>query len=497
MRIFTAYLAHETNSFSPIPTTLASFEDSGLFRPGQCEAPAPGKSAQLLGAGYFYEEACRRGDEVTLGLCAQAQPSRPLNRTDYQTLRTWLLEDLKTAAAHPLDLVLIMMHGSMMAEGCDDCEGDIMAAMRAIVGPDVAIGLLLDLHCNVTAAMLESATIVKACKEYPHTDFDARARELYALCAEIRERKVKPTIAFQRVPMLGLYQTAHAPMRPFIDEIMRREQEPGLRSITLAHGFPWSDFPDAGASVIVVADNNQKLAERTAHEIANRFFELRASGQATMADVHQALDQASAHKSGTVVIADIADNPGGGAPSDSTFLLREILRRGLTDVGIAFMWDPAALDLAFAAGEGAELPLRIGGKVGIWSGDPVDVEAKIIRLRTDATQPHIATGQTPLGRTALISTNGVEIILNDVRQQPFSPDGLIASGMDVWSKRLVVLKSTHHFYAGFHERAAAIIYCDTPGALNGDVAARPYTRIRRPIWPLDDIQSIHALAAAE
>src|SRR5690606_12137310 len=116
--------------------------------------------------------------------------------------------------AQPLDLVLVMMHGSMMAEGCDDCEGDIMAAMRAIVGPDVAIGLLLDLHCNVTEAMLENATIVKACKEYPHTDFDARARELYALCADIRERKVKPTIAFQRVPMLGLYQTAHAPMRP-------------------------------------------------------------------------------------------------------------------------------------------------------------------------------------------------------------------------------------------------------------------------------------------
>ncbi|HRP11833.1 MAG TPA: MlrC C-terminal domain-containing protein, partial [Terricaulis sp.] len=123
----------------------------------------------------------------------------------------------------------------------------------------------------------------------------------------------------------------------------------------------------------------------------------------------------------------------------------------------------------------------------------------IVRLRTDATQPHIATGQTALGRTALISANGVEIILNDIRQQPFSPEGLIAAGMDVWSKRILVVKSTHHFYAGFSHRAGAIIYCDTPGALNGDVAGRPYKRLRRPIWPLDDIQSIGtpAPAAAE
>src|SRR5690606_32403727 len=161
-------------------------------------------------------------------------------------------------------------------------------------------------------------------------------------------------------------------------EIMRREQEPGICSITLAHGFPWSDFPGAGASVIVVTDGDQRLADQTAHEIATRFFELRASGQAKMADIDHALDLAHSPESGTVVIADIADNPGGGAPSDSTFILREILRRGLTDVGIAYMWDPAALDLAFAAGEGARLPLRIGGKVGVWSGDPIDIEATVV-----------------------------------------------------------------------------------------------------------------------
>lgn len=499
MRVFTAYLAHETNSFSPIPTNLASFREGAFYRPGFSPPLSPASKDGLLGAGYFYEEALRRGDEVSVGLCAHAQPSRPLNRRDYETLRGWLLEDVTTAAAAGVDLVLIMMHGSMMAEGYDDCEGDLAGAIRDIVGPDVPIGLLLDLHCNVTEAMLTNATIVKACKEYPHTDFDDRAKELYEICAQVRRGEIRPTCGFKRVPMLGLYQTSRPPMRPFIDDIMQREKQPGVVSITLGHGFPWSDFPDASASVIVVTNGDQVLADELAATIASEFFALRQSGQARLLNVQEALDQALRVKTGTVVVADMADNPGGGAPSDATFTLREALRRGVTDIGFAYFWDPAAVNLAFAAGEGAQLPLRVGGKVGVWSGDPVDLEATVVRLRTDATQPHIATGKTPLGRTALVRANGIEIILNDIRQQPFSPLGLIEAGMDAWSKRVLVVKSTHHFYAGFAEQAAAIIYCDSPGALNADVAGRPYRRIRRPIWPLDDIQFIDppTTAAAE
>ncbi|MCC7395285.1 MAG: M81 family metallopeptidase [Sphingomonadaceae bacterium] len=489
MKIFTAYLAHETNTFSPIPTNLAAFYEGGFYRPQESPPPAPGASEHLLGASYFYEEAQRRGDEVVVGLCAQAQPSRPTNRKDYLQLRQWLLDDL-TAAREGIDMVLVMMHGAMMAEGCDDCEGDIIAAMRAIVGPDVPIGLLLDLHCNITPTMLDNATIVKACKEYPHTDFDARARELYALCAAIRRGSITPALGFCRVPMLGLFQTAQDPMRSFIDAILLREETPDLCSITLAHGFPWSDFAHAGASVIVYADKDAALAQRSAEAIAEQFFTLRESGQARLSSVDEAIDQALACDDGTVVIADIADNPGGGAPSDSTFVLGELLRRGVENVALAYIWDPAAVDLAFIAGEGARLPMRVGGKVSRWSGSPVDVEVEVLCLRTDATQQHIATGPTPLGRTALVRANGIDIILNDLRQQPFSPQGFVEAGVDPWTKKIVVVKSTHHFYAAFHQRAAQIIYCDTPGALNADVKHRPYQHIRRPIWPIDPIERL-------
>ncbi len=494
MKIFTAYLAHETNSFSPIPTNLRSFEELGVYRTGM--GPPEEDIALLRGSALFYKEAMRRGDEAVVGLSAHAQPSRPTKRADYETLRSWLLEDLRLAK--DVDIVLLFMHGSMMAEGYDDCESDILGCVRDIVGDEVPVGLLLDLHCNVTSQMLEKASFVTACKEYPHTDFEERAVELYDLCVRLREKKIQPKVGFARAPMLGLFQTAQPPMRDFVDHIMAREKDPGILSITLAHGFPWSDFKDAGAGVIVITDNDQSLADTRAAEICEEFFALRERGQARLYSVEEAVSAALANEEGAVVIADMSDNPGGGAASDSTFLLKELLKRGADNAAVAYVWDPAAVEIAFAAGEGARLPLRIGGKISQFSGQPVDLDVEVVALRTDAMQPHIADGEpTALGRTALVSSNGVEIILNDVRQQPFSAEGLVAAGLDPWSKKILVLKSSHHFYANFHEKAAKIIYCDAPGLLNGDAKKRPYKKITRPIWPLDDITQPNVTERAE
>jgi len=491
MKIFAAYFAHETNSFSPVPTNLESFRQLGLYRPGSGAVLEP---ATLKGAWHFYQEAQRRGDQVATGLCAHAQPSRPCRQADYERLRGWLLQDLEDAA-DGLDMVLLFMHGAMMAEGCDDCEGDVLERIRAVVGPDIPIGLLLDLHCNVTDAMLQHATIIKACKEYPHTDFRARALELYDLCAHSRRGAISPTVALVRVPMFGLFQTAKPPMRPFIDSLIECERAANVLSISLGHGFPWSDFPGAGASVLVTTDDDPALAGDLARTIAREFFDLRERGQSALASIDQALDEAAAVATGTVVVADMADNPGGGAASDSTFILRRLLERGVREAAVAYIWDPGAVDLAFAAGEGARLPLSIGGKVGPASGEPVDLEVTIEHLRSDANQAHIADGTpTRLGRTAVVSAGGIDIALNDIRQQPFTPEGLAECGIDPWAKRLLVLKSSHHFYAGFHRRAARIIYCDAPGLLNSDVRRLPYARVRRPIWPLDPIEDF---AAAE
>ena len=201
--------------------------------------------------------------------------------------------------------------------------------------------------------MRDEATFLIPCKEYPHTDFQERAEELYELCAQTRTGKLKPSHAYVQIPRLGLYQTAKEPMRSFVDSIIADEKKEGMLAICLAHGFPWADFQDAGASIIVYTDGKPELAQAEAQRLANRFFDLRETGQARLASVETAVEEAMSVDSGTAIIADMSDNPGGGAASDSTFILQELLRQGAKDVLLAYFWDPTALDLAFAAGVGA------------------------------------------------------------------------------------------------------------------------------------------------
>jgi microcystin degradation protein MlrC len=488
MHIFLAALAHETNSFSPIPTTLRSFEEGILYRPrgGTNRAEALG----FPGYGFLLDVAAEQGDRVTCGLCAWAQPGGPVARAVYESLRNELLGQL--AATGPVDAVFLVLHGAMIAHGYDDCEGDLLARVRALVGPGVPVGALLDLHATLTPRMLASGAVLIACKEYPHTDYLARTRELHAILARMAAGACRPDALMRRVPMLGVFGTGDGPMRALVDQVCELEAVPGILSISLVHGFPWSDTAQTGAAVLVVfeaGDESAAQADRIAAGLARDFLALRTAGSHAALLVEAALDTARAASGrGLVVLADSSDNPGGGAACDSTFVLRALLERGVRDAALGMIWDPLAVQLALDSGVGAELPLRIGGKVGKASGLPVDVLATVTAVRHDARQHGLAGRFTEaLGDAVAIRAAGIDIVLNTRRQQVFSPECFTQLGIDLASKRLVVVKSTRHFRAHFDAIAAATIICDAPGALNSDLARLPYAHLARPMWPLDPI----------
>ena len=483
MRIFTAALAHETNSFSPIPTTRKSFEDGLLLRPGDRRH---NRSLPFMGLDAFDRKAHEGGHELVRSTIAFAQPSAPTVRADYEGMRDEILADLEAGGA--FDMVLLGLHGAMMAEGYPDCEGDIIKCVRDCVGPKVPIGVLLDLHCNVTDLMLDNATLIVACREYPHTDFSERGAELFGHLEDVVLGRTNPLTVQVRVPMLGMFHTPREPMRTLVDDARAFERDNNVVQVTLAHGFSWADFEGCSASVLVTSDGDEQKAQRVAQELAARFFKLRGKGTEPMLTVDEALYAVEAVSEGTVVLSDGSDNAGGGAASDSTFLLKACLERGMQGVAIGLLWDPGAVETAFLAGEGATLEMRIGGKAGKESGDPVDLTAKVKKLTTDKRHQLFTENQmTRLGRTALIEADGIEIVLNDLRQQPMHPSAFTEAGCDPWSKRLVIVKSAQHFYAGFAEQAAQILYCDAGGSLTMDATTRPYKHIRRPMWPLDDI----------
>ena len=479
MRIFSGALATETNTFGPMPTGLASFNDRGYFPAGQhpdhmLYFSGPLWAARLRGAEH--------GWDLVEGMVAGAQPSGITTRHAYETLREELLRDLR--AALPVDMVLLGLHGAMVADGYDDCEGDLLRHVRQIVGPGVVIGAELDPHNHLSQAMLDHADLLVCYKEYPHTDVKERALELVDLCAALVEKRIRPTLTVVDCEMITLVHTSRNPARSFVDKIQSLEGHDGVLSISITHGFPWGDVADMGTKVFVYTDNNPAQAAALARQLADELIAMREQLAPAYPDIDAALDQALAFDGAPVVIADSADNPGGGAASDSTFILRRLLERGIGNAVLGPLWDPIAVRIAFDAGVGAQLPLRVGGKISPLSGDPVDLQCTVKALAPSLVQTGLSNTPTPMGDCALVEANGIEILLVTLRNQAMGTDLFTGAGCDLARHKLIVLKSSQHFYASFSKIAAKVIYADAPGAVARDLNTLPYRKVRRPKWPL-------------
>ena len=208
MKVFIAGFDTETNTFAPIPTGYQNFADAFLAHGDATRLPSNYCSNQLI---IWRQQAEARGWEVAEGLCTYAEPGGRIVAAAYERLREELLEDLRRAM--PVDVVLLALHGAMAAEGVDDCEGDILARTRAIVGDSVAVGAELDLHCHLTDAMIRCATALVIYKEYPHTDIGDRAEELFTLIADAAEGRTHPVMATWDCRLVGAFRTTAPPLR--------------------------------------------------------------------------------------------------------------------------------------------------------------------------------------------------------------------------------------------------------------------------------------------
>ena len=476
MRIFTAAFETETNTFSPLPTGLASFERYGVQR-GRLAAITPAVHTGSMLA--WRARAERDGHTVIESIAASAEPAGRVLQRVYEGLRDELLADLK--AALPIDIVLLYLHGAMVAEHEDDCEGDIIARARGIVGEQAVIGAELDLHCHLTARMVEYATALVTFKEYPHDDILERADDLYTLCTAAAAGRVHPVTCLHDCGIIGQWPTTREPVKSFIQRLREVEGD-GILSVSLGHGYPWGDVADVGAKIVVIADGDRARAKSLASELADRFWEMREAARYPAVSIDVGLDAALARARGPSVLADGADNAGGGAPADSTFVARRIIERGIRNVASAAYYDPMAVDICFEAGVGAVLDLRVGGKLGIASGQPFDLHATVRAVREDHQQQSLI-GTMSLGRSAWIEAEGIDFVLVSVRTQVFAPDAFTGLGIDLFTKRIVVVKSTQHFYRKFESVAAQIIYLGAPGALRFDSENIAYTKRDPHYWP--------------
>jgi microcystin degradation protein MlrC len=492
MHLFTASLGTETNTFSPIPTGAALFADTYLVRGGDY-----GQTPDLfaLPMMVFRDRGRARGWRVTESLCTFAVPAGPTIDSVYAGFRDEILSDLRRAM--PVNAVILSLHGAMVAESIESCETDLVRCIREIVGPKVPIGVELDLHCHLTPGLVETADAIVIFKEYPHVDAAERAVELFEVIAGCVEGRLRPVMASFDCRMIGLYPTTTEPMASFVARMKAAEGRSGILSVSVAHGFPWGDVTELGTRVLVVADGNESAARALAEELGGELRALRSRIEPPWTPLDRALDEALSAPEGPVVLADVADNAGGGAPSDSTFVLRALLERRVSNAAVGCFWDPGVVGLAFEAGEGARLKVRLGGKLGAMSGDPLDLEVVVRKLTREATQRYLGASRARMGDTAALEAGGIDIVVNAVRCQTFSPEAFRAVGVEPAEKRLVVVKSMNHFRAGFAPLAKKIIYCAAPGAIDVDYRRLGYRRVRRPIYPLDENAGVHAAVASD
>ncbi|MGV1837475.1 M81 family metallopeptidase [Rhizobium rhizogenes] len=479
MRIFTAVLATETNTFSPICVDRRAFEAS-LYAPPGTHPETPTLCSAPITVGR--RVAAEKGWELIEGTAAWADPAGLVNRRTYEDLRDEILDQLR--AALPVDGVVLGLHGAMVADGYEDTEGDFLTRVREIVGPDILLCVELDPHSHLTKKRLAAVDFLVYFKEFPHTDFVDRAEDLWRIAVDTLEGRVKPVMSVFDCRMIDVFPTSREPMRSFVDKIMAMEEaDKDILSISVIHGFMAGDVPEMGTKLLVVTDNKPDKGSALARDLGLELFSKRGTFIMPQIDEKQAVSEAMAATSWPVVIADLWDNPGGGTAGDATVVLQELLDRGARDTAIGTIWDPMAVQICMAAGEGAEIPLRFGAKSAPGTGSPIDGIVKIVRLVANA-EMRFGESFAPFGDAAHIELDGIDIILNSTRAQSFDPTLFSVMGIDPTQKKILVIKSTNHFYASFSKIASEILYCSAGTPYPNNPARTPYRRAPKDIWPM-------------
>ncbi len=486
MRVFTASLATETNTFSPVPTDRSSFETAFYAAPGT-HPETPTLCSSPLVALRQRAQVCHNLTVIE-GTATWAEPGGLIRKDVYEDLRDEILEQLR--AAMPVDCVVLGLHGAMVARDYDDCEGDLLTRIRDIVGPDIIVAAELDPHSHLTKKRVAAADILAAFLEFPHTDFYERGEHVVDLALRAAKGEIKPVIATFDCQMIDIFPTSQEPMRSFVDRLSALQGKGNILSASLIHGFMAADVPEMGTQVLVVSDEKKGADNGLAETLGREVQAMRGTTCMPVEPTNVVLDHIAARGASDkpYVIADVWDNPGGGVAGDNTAILRAIMERKFTHVGVATIWDPLAVRFALAAGEGAVLDMRFGGKAGPASDIPIDARVEVRTTRKQGWQS-FGDSQVPLGPCAVIRIvdTQIDVILNTNRTQTFEPDIFSRLGINPSAKEILLVKSTNHFYAGFKPIAEQIFYAAVAGTYPRDPRKTPYTKLTRPIWPIVDV----------
>jgi len=486
MRIAIGGFMHESNTFAPLPANRDRFLEGSLSY-GPAMVPIWREAHHEVGG--FIEAAATFGfDIVPLGM-AWATPSGPVTDEFFEHFCDALVTGVRITNA---DGVLIALHGAMVTPKYPAADTEITRRLREAIGPDKPLAVSLDFHGNVCPAMADYADIIVGYQTYPHIDQRQRGVLAGELLSRAVKKEIRPVTAAVSLPLfinlLG-QDTARAPMSTMMDHARAIEKRTGVLSVSIMAGFPYADVPDAGVSIIAVTDGNKEQAKAIADELAAGMWAVREQLNVPCPEAPEAVTQAIAATNTPVLLIDLGDNIGGGSAGDGTVLLAELIRQKAKGF-VVVLHAPAAVAAAKRDGIGCVFEGAVGGAVDRLHGDPVSVRGTVRSLHDgkwiEGEARHGGRRQNDQGHTAVIDLgDGNTLVLTSLRTPPFSLGQLTSLGIDPKQVSVIVVKAAVAYKAAYAPIAGEIIPVDTPGLTAINPARFTYTRIKRPMYPLD------------
>ncbi|HEU5096834.1 MAG TPA: M81 family metallopeptidase [Reyranella sp.] len=482
-----AMMMHETNTFSPLPTPIESFSRAGALSGQPAIGEAEGTNTSL---GVFIEIACKADAEFTLPMAASANPSGLVTKAAYEQMTAAIVNEVKKGC----DAVLLALHGAMVAEHYDDGEGELLNRIRQ-VAPDVPIAVALDFHTQMTDAMIKGATIITGYRTYPHIDMADTARRAGRTLLRTLAGEVVPQMVWGNRPIMSsslVHTPSREPMRTLMGMANQAEDSGQVLNASVFGGFPQADIPHLALSSVIVCDKRTAEGEILLNKILDTAWERREGFLFHPEPLSVQVARAKSYAEGPVVMADHGDNTASGGTQDVMSVVEEAIKQGLDNACAGPICDPACVAQMIKAGVGAEVTLELGGKVDMpamgLKGKPLEVTGKVKAI-TDGqfvvTGP-MATGTTiRMGRTAVLDTGKIQIVVSEKRAEPFDLGVFTHCGIDPRAKKYVLIKSRQHFRAGFEPIAKHIVMCDGDGCTASDLKLFKYTRVKRPLYPFD------------
>jgi microcystin degradation protein MlrC len=487
LRVAVLGFHHESNTFAPVPASLERFLAGGVTEGVELVGRYASSRATLAG---FLEIASLADVECVPLVHADLNPMGTITEEAFEHLVGRMVVALVEGG--PWDVVLLALHGAAVAAHQLDADGEIIARVRATVGPDVVLGVALDMHANVSRRMIEHCDVLNTYMTNPHVDARERAREIADLALAAARGSIRPVMRIETPPLvIGILKqgTSDVPMRHLIDLAARLDERDGVLSVSVVEGFPYADVPEMGMSFIAVTDGDEALAADVAAQLALAAWELRDEFVGAAVDVDEALRRASASASRPVVVLDVGDNVGGGSPADSTHVLAAAQRLGVRNL-FHSLCDPPAVERCTHAGIGASVDLFVGARTDDLHGAPVHVTGRVRHLDDGRFEdPGVVHGGFRFfdaGPRALIETDdGLLVLLTSRPMGNTSRAELTSAGLVPEDLQVIVAKGVQSPRGAYEPIAAEMIQLSTPGCTSADLSALTYRHRRRPMFPFE------------